>query len=123
MTYAQWPGVRDIDTDAPGIPLAPRRLAPWPWPWAWAAVLCSAAAAFGIAWISAERIGIERLHDSGIHKLDLYAASLEGALAKYDYLPGVVALRQEVVGLLRTPTAPGLTQIVNLYLSDVNTEA
>src|SRR6476646_6866864 len=102
MTYAQWPGVRDIDTDAPGLTLAPRRLAPWSWTrsWAWAAMLCSALAALGVAWISAERIGIERLHDTGIHKLDLYAASLEGALGKYDYLPGVVALRQEVAGLL-----------------------
>jgi hypothetical protein len=34
-------------------------------------VFCSAAAALGIAWTSAERIGIERLRDAGIHKLDL----------------------------------------------------
>jgi two-component system, NtrC family, C4-dicarboxylate transport sensor histidine kinase DctB len=86
-------------------------------------VLCSAAAALGIAWTSAERIGIERLRDTGSHKLDLYEASLESALAKYDYLPGVVALRQEVVALLRSPAAPGLQQSVNLYLSEVNTEA
>src|SRR3954469_4627695 len=123
MTHAHWPGVRDIDTDAPGLTLGRRRLAPWSWPWAWAAMLCSAAAALSNALISAERIGVERLHDSGIHKLDLYAASLDGALGKYDYLPGVVALRREVVGLLRSPTAPGLQQMVNLYLSDVNIEA
>jgi len=85
--------------------------------------LCSAAAALGIAWASAERIEIARLHDTGAHKLDLYTASLEGALAKYDYLPGVVALRQEVVTLLRSPAAPGLQQSVNLYLSEVNTQA
>ena len=91
--------------------------------WAWAALLGSATAALGIAWISAERIGIERLHDTGTHKLDLYSASLESALAKYDYLPGVVGLRQEVVALLRSPAAPGLQQSVNLYLSEVNTEA
>ena len=86
-------------------------------------MLCTAAGALGIAWVSAERIGNERLHDTGIHKLDLYAASLESALAKYDYLPGVLALRQEVVGLLRSPAVPGLRQSVNLYLSQVNTEA
>jgi two-component system C4-dicarboxylate transport sensor histidine kinase DctB len=109
----------DINAHAPGIVLAPPRLSPW----AWAAVLCSAAAALGIAWTSAERIGIERLRDTGLHKLDLYEASLESALAKYDYLPGIVALRQEVVALLRSPAAPGLQQSVNLYLSEVNTEA
>ena len=119
MAYAQRPGVHDINTFAPGLALGPPRLSPW----AWVAVLGSAAAALGIAWTSAERIGIERLHDTGTHKLDLYAASLESALAKYDYLPGVVALRQEVVGLLRTPAAPGLQQSVNRYLSEVNTEA
>ena len=91
--------------------------------WAWAAVLCSAAAALGIAWTSAERIGIERLHDAGAHKLDLYAASLDSALGKYEYLPGVVALRNEVVALLRNPAAPGLQQAVNLYLAEVNAEA
>ncbi len=91
--------------------------------WVWVAVLGSATAVLGIAWISAERIGVERLHDTGTHKLDLYSASLESALAKYDYMPGVVGLRQEVVGLLRSPAAPGLQQSVNLYLSEVNTAA
>jgi two-component system C4-dicarboxylate transport sensor histidine kinase DctB len=119
VATTQKPGADDINAHAPGIVLAPPRLSPW----AWAAVLCSAAAALGIAWTSAERIGIERLRDTGLHKLDLYEASLESALAKYDYLPGIVALRQEVVALLRSPAAPGLQQSVNLYLSEVNTEA
>lgn len=86
-------------------------------------MLGSAAAALGIGWVSAERIGTERLHGTGTHKLDLYAASLESALAKYDYLPGVVGLRPEVVALLRSPAAPGLQQSVNLYLSEVNGQA
>jgi hypothetical protein len=100
VATTQKPGADDINAHAPGIVLAPPRLSPW----AWAAVLCSAAAELGIAWNSAERIGIERLRDTGLHKLDLYEASLESALAKYDYLPGVVALPEEVVGLLRSPS-------------------
>jgi two-component system, NtrC family, C4-dicarboxylate transport sensor histidine kinase DctB len=91
--------------------------------WAWAAVLCAVVAVFGIAWISAERIGIERLHDTGAHKLDLYAASLDSALGKYEYLPGVTTLRNEVVALLRNPTEPSLQHAVNLYLAEVNAEA
>jgi two-component system, NtrC family, C4-dicarboxylate transport sensor histidine kinase DctB len=86
-------------------------------------VLCFAVAALGIAWTSAERIGIERLHDAGAHKLDLYAASLDGALGKYEYLPGVVALRNEVVALLRNPTDPNLPHTVNLYLAEMNAVA
>ena len=38
-------------------------------------------------------------------------ASLESALAKYDYLPGVVGLRQEVVALLRAVLAAGLKNV------------
>ena len=85
--------------------------------WAWAAMLCAA-----IAWAVAQRIGIERLHDTGTHKLDLYAASLDSALGKYEYLPAVAALRDEVVALLRNP-GPKLEHAVNVYLSEVNADA
>src|SRR5439155_266164 len=89
----------------------------------WAGALCAAGFATAIAWIAAERIGIERLHDAGTHKLDLYAASLESALAKYEYLPGVVALRTDVVALLRSPMDLDLQHTVNLYLAEVNAQA
>src|SRR5437867_989747 len=78
--------------------------------WLWAGALCAAAIAIGTAWIAAERIGVERLHGAGTHKLDLYAASLESALGKYEYLPGVVALRTDVVALLRNPVDLDLQQ-------------
>jgi len=113
------PGGGDIKSVSPGGLLGFPRLPSW----AWVALLGSATAALGLAWLSSERIGIQRLHDAGTHRLDLYSASLESALAKYDYLPGVVGLRQEVVALLRSPAAPGLQQSVNLYLSDVNAAA
>ena len=82
---------RAIKFMSPGKLLGPPRLSAL----AWAAVLSGAVVAVGIAWVSAERIGIERLRDAGAHQLDLYAASLESALGKYEYLPGVVALRSE----------------------------
>ena len=88
----------------------------------WAAVLCTALAAVGVAWALAQRVGIERLHDTGSHKLDLYAASLDSALGKYEYLPSVAALRNEVVELLRNPN-PVLEHTVNVYLAEVNAGA
>ena len=91
--------------------------------WVWAGALCAAGFVTGIAWIAAERIGIERLHDAGTHKLDLYAASLESALGKYEYLPGVVALRTDGIALLRTPMDLDLQHAVNLYLAEVNAQA
>ena len=92
-------------------------------PWAWAGVLGCALLALSIAWKFAEQIGIERLREAGIHKLDLYAASLESALGKYEYLSGVGALRQEVAVLLHAPGNPGVRDAVNRYLAEVNLEA
>jgi len=118
--------LKRIGSGAAAIKLiAPRtRLDPLHLPlWAWAGALCAAGFAIGIGWIAAERIGIERLHDAGTHKLDLYAASLESALGKYEYLPGVVALRTDVIALLRTPMDLDLQHAVNLYLAEVNAQA
>jgi two-component system C4-dicarboxylate transport sensor histidine kinase DctB len=104
---------------SPGMLLGPPRLPLW----AWAAALSAAVIAIAIAWVSAERVGVERLRDAGTHKLDLYAGSLDSALGKYEYLPGVAALRNEVVALARDPAAFGLQQTVNLYLAEVNAKA
>ncbi len=103
----------------PGTLFGPPRLSRW----AWLGVIACALAALTIAWKSAENVGIERLREEGIHKLDLYSASLESALGKYDYLSGVAALRQEVVGLLRTPANPALRDAANRYLAQVNNSA
>src|SRR5205823_3550629 len=112
-------GVGAINVIAPGTRVGPLHLPVW----VWAGALCVAGIAIGIAWIAAERIGIERLHGAGTHKLDLYAASLESALGKYEYLPGVVALRTDVIALLRNPADVDLQQGVNLYLAEVNAQA
>jgi two-component system C4-dicarboxylate transport sensor histidine kinase DctB len=112
------PGAGVIKYISPGKLLGLPRLPLW----AWGAMLCGAIVAVGAAWALAQRIGIERLHDAGTHKLDLYAASLDSALGKYEYLPGVAALRHEVVALLRNP-GPDLEHAVNLYLAKVNADA
>jgi len=91
--------------------------------WAWFAVLACAVAALTLSCTLAERIGTERLRDAGTHRLDLYAASLDSALAKYEYLPGIVSLKRDVVTLLRSPQTPGLQDSVNRYLAQVNSAA
>ena len=80
-------------------------------------------AALAIACTIAERIGTERLRQAGAHKLDLYAASLDSALAKYEYLPEIFTLKRDVVTLLRSPQTPGLQDTVNRYLAQVNSAA
>src|SRR5438552_13403041 len=112
-------GALDIKSYSPGLLLGVPRLSGW----AWLAVLACAVAALAIAWTTAERIGTERLRDAGAHKLDLYGASLDSALAKYQYLPGIVALKEEVVTLLRSPPRPAVQDAANRYLARVNAEA
>jgi len=112
-------GAIEIKPFPPGLLLGVPRLPTW----AWFAVLACAAATLAIACTIAERIGTERLRDAGTHKLDLYAASLDSALAKYEYLPGIVTLKRDVVTLLRAPQTPGLQDSVNRYLAQVNSVA
>ena len=69
-------GAFAIKPYSPGMPLGVPRLSAW----AWLAVLACAVAVLAIAWKTSEGIGTERLRDAGAHKLDLYGASLDGAL-------------------------------------------
>ncbi len=92
-------------------------------PVAWMAIAAIVALVLVAAGVLAQRIGVERLREQGTHKLDLYAASLDSSLAKYEYLPGVVALRPEVIALLRAPANPALVDSVNRYLEAANNEA
>src|SRR5262249_10878061 len=85
--------------------------------------LAAALLALAAGWTLAQRVALERVREAGEHKLDLYAASLDNTLAKYEPLPGIVALKEEVVSLLRAPNAPGLSDSVSRYLERVNAEA
>src|SRR3954454_13060993 len=80
------------------------------------AALALLAATLDLAWGLAERAGINDLTLRAGHRLDVYAASLEGELAKYDYLPTILPLEENVVELLRRPTDAGLISAVNHYL-------
>ena len=57
------------------------------------------------------------------HRLDLYPAGLEGALGRYDYLPAILPLDQNVIDLLRRPDAADLVDRVNRYLEQLNLRA
>jgi two-component system C4-dicarboxylate transport sensor histidine kinase DctB len=87
------------------------------------ALLAVAVLALAAAWVLSQRVAIERVRQAAEHRLDLYAASLDNTLAKYEPLPGIVALKEEVVSLLRAPGTPGLADSVNRYLERVNAEA
>ncbi len=70
-----------------------------------------------------ERIGIDALRQSGAQRLDVYAASLENLLDKYDFLPKTLELNKDVIGLLNHPGDKTLRTAVNVYLETVNQQA
>ena len=60
------------------------------------------------------------LQDSAVQKLRLYVAHLHGELAKYEFLPNLVASNELLGQLLTHPQDSPLTEQVNLYLQQMN---
>ena len=71
----------------------------------------------------ATQVAISRLSEAANHRLDLYSASLEGALGKYDYLTGVAALHPKIHALLRNPGSQAIGNATNQYLAEVNAQS
>lgn len=80
-----------------------------------ALVLAGVAAAYRLG----ERAALRSVRAASAHRLDLYAASLQSELSRYEYLPPVLALNQDVIRLLRRPATPGLRDSINGYLETV----
>ncbi|MGE5472375.1 MAG: sensor histidine kinase [Bacteroidota bacterium] len=70
-----------------------------------------------------QQIGIADLQTTGLHRLDLYTASLEREIGKYAFLPGTLGLERDVVDLLRQPRDGKRAQAVNAYLEQLNERA
>ena len=66
----------------------------------------------------AQRLGIAELQATGLHRLDLYASSLEREISKYAFLPGTLSLVPDVIELFAA--RPGDGARVNAYLERLN---
>lgn len=80
-----------------------------------------------VAYQLAQRMGLAEVRATGIHRLDLYAASLQREIGKYAFLPGVLELEDDVQGLL-APTSDDTARTtyagkVNNYLEQLNERA
>lgn len=71
----------------------------------------------------AQRLGVAELQSTGLHRLDLYAASLEREIGKYAFLPGTLSLEQGVLELLARPDDAEAVARVNAYLERLNERA
>ncbi|WP_298411993.1 ATP-binding protein [Janthinobacterium sp.] len=72
------------------------------------------------AWVKQRQL--DELHRTLDSRAELYAASIGGALNKYEFLPLAVAQSDAVAQLLERPSADRVTQI-NAYLVDMNRRA
>ncbi len=71
----------------------------------------------------AQQLGIAELQTTGLHRLDLYTASLEREIGKYAFLPGTLILERDVQTLLGQSNDGKLAQRVNAYLEQLNERA
>ena len=71
----------------------------------------------------AQQLGIADLQTTGLHRLDLYAASLEREIGKYAFLPSTLGLERDVIELLKQPGNSKLAPQVDAYLEQLNERA
>lgn len=71
----------------------------------------------------AQRVGIADLQTTGLHRLELYANSLEREIGKYAFLPGTLSLEPTVLDLLAGTGGDGAAAHVNNYLEKLNERA
>ena len=70
-----------------------------------------------------QRLGIADLQATGLHRLDLYATSLEREIGKYAFLPGTLNLEPAVLDLLAGQSGDAAGGRVNAYLEKLNERA
>lgn len=81
------------------------------------------AAAVAATYHLAERANIRALREATTHRMDIYSASLLAEMNRFEYLPPVVGLNNQVAQLLRKPGDPATRAAANRYLKTVNTRA
>src|SRR4051794_14000480 len=67
--------------------------------------------------------GIEELGAQGQKRIAVYLQSIKGGLARYDYLPAILALNDDVAAMLRFPADSELREKINDCLRHVNDNA
>lgn len=84
--------------------------------------LASLVAVTMLSYMLVERRQLDDLHRTMASRAELYAATIGGALAKYEFLPLAIAQSDEVAALLET-RSPDKVERVNAYLEEMNQRA
>lgn len=67
---------------------------------AWFGMLCLSVLAMFFAYGWSEKYGFNRLDDIAMRQLELYSGALESEIGKFDYLPGLLELDEDIGALL-----------------------
>ncbi len=70
--------------------------------------------------VLSERQGMAALRQESNHRLDLFAAVVEGRIRRLEHVPATVQLSADVLALLREPAAPRRVADANGYLRRLN---
>jgi two-component system C4-dicarboxylate transport sensor histidine kinase DctB len=84
------------------------------------ALLALAAGAAGLGYWVSLNAAVRDLQDSAVRRLDSVAAALDIALARFDYLPGLLETTPAVMDLLARPGNPALRDQANRTLVRIN---
>jgi two-component system C4-dicarboxylate transport sensor histidine kinase DctB len=88
-----------------------------------AGMLCLGAVLVVLVYGWSERQGYVQLNEILEHQLDLYAGGLESELGRHEYLPGIVAMDNDVQALLAAPQQHPRDQRANKRLASLNVRA
>ena len=91
--------------------------------WLAAAAICCASLVAAVVYHVVYAHGLDTLTQLGRHRAELFSAGLKSSIARYDYLPTLLALDPEVARLLREPHDPAQVDRLNRYLARINAEA
>ena len=83
-----------------------------------AALLAAIAGASAYRW--SERAGMAELSVAAYHRLDLFAAAIDGVVNRFAHVPTTILLNADIKALLRDPDSPALRRGVNDYLERFN---
>lgn len=84
-------------------------------------ILSSALPWYLMSWTETQHL--QRLQQTGNERLDLYTATLQSAIARFDYLPFIVSRDADVAALLQEPQQAARQDTVNRMLQAWNTAA
>ncbi len=76
-----------------------------------------------LVWVShtvSRQNGLDQLHTSNLQQLEQFIGHLDSKLARFQFLPNLIAKNQLLVELLNNPKSTPRVDLVNRFLEDIN---